>query len=96
VTYFSQDEEERYVDEVFYGSLFIKHDPFRHERELRAVAYRTNLGTGVDKAVNLDTLIGRLVLSPDLKDWAVPVITETIRRLGCAGPVAKSTLVAPQ
>jgi hypothetical protein len=96
VTYFAPDEEERYVDEALFGSLFIKHDPFRHEKELRAVAYRANLGTGVDEPVNLDMLIGRLVLSPEMKDWAVPVITEAIRRFDFNGLVEKSDLQPAQ
>jgi hypothetical protein len=95
VTYFRPDEEEKYVDEVFYGSLFIKHDPFRHEKELRALAYRVNIGCGVDICVNLEALIERLVLSPELKDWAVPFITEAIRRYGFGGCIEKSTLRMP-
>jgi hypothetical protein len=92
VTYFAPEEKEKYIDEAFYGSLFIKHDPFRHERELRALAYRVNVGCGVDIPVNLESLIERLVLSPELKDWAVPIITETVRRFGFGGCVEKSSL----
>jgi protease PrsW len=63
-----------------------------HEKELRALAYRVNVGGGVDIPVNLESLMERLVLSPELKDWAVPVITETARRFGFGGCVEKSTL----
>jgi hypothetical protein len=92
VNYFAPDEEEQYISEASYGSLFIKHGQYRHERELRAVAYRTNPGCGVDIPVNLEALIGRIVLSPELRDWAVPVVTETIRRFNFGGPVVKATL----
>ena len=51
VTYFAPEEEEKYIDEAFYGSLFIKHDPFRHEKELRALAYRVNVGGGNELGV---------------------------------------------
>jgi hypothetical protein len=95
VSYFAPEEEEQYTSEASYGSLFIKHDQYRPERELRAVAYRTNVGCGVDISVNLEVLIGRIVLSPELKDWAAPVVTETIRRFGFAGAVEKSTLKLP-
>ena len=95
VTYFAPEEEEQYTSEASYGSLFIKHDQYRHERELRSVAYRTNVGFGVDIPVNLDVLIGRIVLSPELRDWAVPVLTETIRRFNFGGAVEKSTLSVP-
>ena len=103
VTYFAPEEEEEYIDEAFYGSLFIKHDftidqrtgepiEFWHERELRALAYRVNVGYGVDIPINLESLIQRLVLSPELKDWAIPVVTETVRRFGFGGCVEKSSL----
>ena len=39
--------------------------------------------------VDLDLLIGNLVLSPELQDWAVPTIIEAIRR------VAKSEIRCP-
>jgi hypothetical protein len=92
VSYFAPEDEERYVDEAFYGSLFIKRDPYRHEKELRAVAYRPNVGHGIDEPVIVDILIERLVLSPELKDWAVPAITEAIRRFDFAGLVETSAL----
>jgi hypothetical protein len=79
-----------------YGSLFIKREPYRHEKELRAVAYGPNVGYGPDEPVVIDTLIERLVLSPELKDWAVPVITEAIRRFNFAGPVETSALKIPE
>ena len=95
VTYFAREEEERYIDEMFYGSLFVKHDPFRHEKELRALAFQVNIGCGVDIPVDREILIERLVLSPELRDWAVPVITEAIRRFDFDGLVEKSTLKMP-
>jgi hypothetical protein len=54
-----------------------------------------NVGCGADIPVNLDSLIERLVLSPKLADWAVPLITETIRPFDFAGPVEKSALKIP-
>lgn len=94
VTYFDPDEEDKYVSEALYGSLYIKRDPFRHERELRALVYRTNIGCGVDVPVDLEVLIERLVLSPELKDWAVPFITEVIRHYGFVGCIEKWALAA--
>jgi hypothetical protein len=48
VTYFAPEDEQKYVNEAFYGSLYIKRDPFRHEKELRALAFRVNAGHGLD------------------------------------------------
>lgn len=92
VTYFVPEDEEKYVNEAFYGSLYIKRDPFRHEKELRALTFGVNAGHGVDIAADAETLIERLVLSPELKDWAVRFITEAIRHFGFQGCVEKSTL----
>jgi hypothetical protein len=100
VTYYEPHEEERYIDDAYFGSLFIKHaEGFRHEKELRAVAYRTNDGRGVNIPVASNVLIESLVLSPDLPDWAMPFITELIANLGFAGQMcrssAKSSRTAP-
>jgi hypothetical protein len=92
VTYFSPAEEGKYTREAFPGPLFIKHDPFRHERELRALAYRVNIGGGVDIPVMVEVLIERLALSPELPDWAVPIMKDTIRRCGFGGCIEKSTV----
>jgi len=92
VTYYEPHEEERYVDDAYLGSLFIKHaEGFRHEKELRAVAYRTNDGRGVNIPVASNVLIESLVLSPDLPDWAVPFVTQLITTLGFAGQVERSS-----
>jgi hypothetical protein len=92
VTYYEPHEEERYIDEAYFGSLFIKHaERFRHEKELRAVAYRTNDGRGVNVPVASIVLIESLVLSPDLPDWAVPFITQLITTLGFAGQIERSS-----
>jgi hypothetical protein len=56
VKYFGVDEEEKYTDEAVNGSLYIKHDPFRHERELRALTFQGNMGCGVDVPVVLEVL----------------------------------------
>jgi hypothetical protein len=85
VTYVGQSEGDQYADEAFYGSRFIKHDPYQHEKELRALAYRINVGSGVDIPIDVDMLIERVLLSPELADWAVPVIAEVIRRFGLGG-----------
>jgi hypothetical protein len=92
VTYFAPEEEDKYTRETFYGSLYIKHKPFQYQRELRALAYRVNIGGGVDIPVKVEVLIERLALSPELPDWAVPVIKDTLRRYGFAGCIEKSTL----
>ena len=71
---------------------FIKHaEGFRHEKELRAVAYRTNDGRGVNIPVASNVLIESLVLSPDLPDLAVPFITQLIATLGFAGQIERSS-----
>ncbi len=92
VAYFAPEDEEGYINEAFYGSLYIKREPFRHEKELRALTYYVNPGHGVDIPVDIEILIERLVLSPELKDWAVPYITEAIRHFGFHGCIEKSTL----
>ena len=96
VTYYGPEEQSRYTFEAFCGSLFIKHGCYSHERELRALAFRTNTEYGVDLPVDVEMLIERLVLSPELKDWAVPVITEAIRRFDFHGVVGKSHLRTAQ
>jgi hypothetical protein len=93
VTYFSPEDEDKYVNEALYGSLYIKRDPFRHEKELRALAFRVNAGQGVDIPVDVESLIERLVLSPELKDWAVRFVIEAIRHFGFGGCIEKSTLI---
>lgn len=75
VTYFDASEESQYADHAFYGSLFIKHaEPFRKESELRALAPNGRYKNGIDIAVNLPVLLERIVLSPDLRSWAVPLL----------------------
>ena len=72
VTYYAPEAEEAYTDQAAFGSLFIKRaTDFRHENELRALAYRTNLGTGIDISVKAEVLIDHLFLSPELPRWAV-------------------------
>jgi hypothetical protein len=97
VTYFKTEESRQYSFAVFTGNLYIKHDePYGREKELRALVYRPNVGNGVDIPVNVAVLAERLVLSPELADWAVPYITEAIRHFSFAGPIEKSHLdVAP-
>ena len=69
VTYYEPEEEERYIDDAYFGSLFIKHaEGFRDEKELRAVAHRTNDGGGVNIPVASKVLIESRVLSPALPD----------------------------
>jgi hypothetical protein len=93
VRYFDAKEEEKYINEAFYGSLYIKHaEDFRHERELRALTFRVNSGEGADIPVDVELLIERLILSPELKDWAVPFITEAIRHYGFSGCIEESAL----
>jgi len=92
VTYFAPEDEEKYAKEAFYGSLYIKQDPFQHEKELRALAFRVNAGHGFDIPVDGEMLVERLVLSPELKDWAVRFITEAFRHFGFQGCVEKSDL----
>jgi hypothetical protein len=92
VTYYEPHEEERYIDAAYFGSLFIKRaERFRHEKELRALAYWTNDGRGVNIPVPSNVLIESLVLSPDLPDWGVPFITELIATLGFAGQIERSS-----
>lgn len=85
-------DKENYVNEAFYGSLYIRRHSFRHEKELRALTFRVNAGHGVDIPVDLEILIERLVLSPELKHWAVRFITEAIRHCGFGGCIEKSAL----
>jgi len=92
VEYFGPDEQEKYTDQAYYGSLFIKDGRYRKEKELRALAYLANPGTGVDIPTEIDALIGRVTLSPYLPDWAVPGITQSIRSFGFAGLIDKSSL----
>lgn len=92
VTYYEPEEEERYIDDAYFGSLFIKHaEGFRDEKELRAVAHRTNDGGGVNIPVASKVLIESLVLSPALPDWALPVISQLVTTLGFAGPIEHSS-----
>lgn len=86
VRYFAPEDEEKYIDEAFYGSLYIKRGSFRHEKELRALTFRG------DNPVDVEILIERLVLSPELKNWAVQFITESIRHFGFRGCIEKSIL----
>jgi hypothetical protein len=91
VTYYEPHEEELYVDDAYLGSLFIKHaERFRSEKELRALAYRTNDGRGVNIRVASNALVESLFVSPDLPDWAVPFITQLITTLGFAGQIDRS------
>jgi hypothetical protein len=94
VTYHRPDEAESYIDQAFYGSLFIKHDPFRTENELRPLAYSVNSGAGVDVPVNVDLLVERLVLSPELSDWAASSVVEAIRNFGDHRPIERSSATA--
>jgi hypothetical protein len=99
VIYYEPNEEERYIDDAYFGWLFIKHaEGFRHEKEFRALARRTNDGRGVNIPIASNVLIESLILSPDLPDWAAPFIIELISTLGFAGQIdrslAKSSRVA--
>jgi hypothetical protein len=93
VTYFEPGEEEKYADQAFFGSLFIKNaEPYRKEKELRAVAPNSKYKYGVDIPVSLDVLVERLVLSPELREWAVEALTVAIRKFGLECPIEKSSL----
>jgi hypothetical protein len=91
VTYYGPDEFERYIDHAIYGSLFNKLDPLRSENELRALAYRTNSGAGIDIPVDAEILIERLLLSPELAAWAVPSMIEAILHFGVRCQIDKSS-----
>lgn len=95
VGYFRPEEEDEYSSEARYGNVFIKRSKYENERELRAVAYRTNIGCGFDIHVDVERLIERLVLSPELEDWAVPVIEKTVRLYGFGGCIEGSALQGP-
>ena len=98
VTYFEPSEEKEYADHAFYGSLYIKHaEPFRKESELRALASNGRCKYGIDIPVDLPILIERIVLSPQLRDWAVSAVTEAIRKVAkfdIACPIEKSSITA--
>jgi hypothetical protein len=96
-TYLAAEDEENYFKEAFSSSLYIKRNKWRHEKELRATTYRANVGIGVEIPVDVDILIERLVLSPELEVWAKEFIIEAIRHFGFSGCIEKSalTLVEP-
>jgi recombination protein RecA len=89
-SHFAPSEARQYADHAFFGSLYIKHaEPFRKESELRALASNGRYKYGIDIPVNLSVLLERIVLSPEMRSWAVPAVTEAIRR------VAKFDITCP-
>jgi hypothetical protein len=91
VVYYRPEEEDKYITQKFLGSLYIKHaEPFQKEKEIRAIAPSGSYKYGIDIPVTLPILIERLVLSPDLPEWAVPSFTEAMRKLGVECPIEKS------
>ena len=66
---------------------------YEDENELRALTFKTDAGCGgVDLLVDASILIESLVLSPLLEHWAVPVMTEAIRRFGFRGSIEHGTV----
>ena len=49
--------------------------------------YGYGIGCGIDLPIDVEVLIESVVLSPELQAWAVPVITEAIRRFGFVGRI---------
>jgi hypothetical protein len=91
VIYYRPDEEDKYIMQAHLGSLYIKHaEPFQKEKEIRAIAPSGIYKCGIDIPVTLPILIERLMLSPELPEWAVPSFTEAMRKLGVQCLIEKS------
>jgi hypothetical protein len=99
VRYFHRTEQAgKYAKEAQFGNYFIKYIEdgtvrYEDENELRALTFKTDAGCGgVDLLVDASILIESLVLSPLLEHWAVPVMTEAIRRFGFLGSIEHGTV----
>jgi len=84
---------DKYAKEAHFGNHFIKYTEddtvnYEDEKELRALTFKTDGGYGgIDLDIDVNILIESLVLAPTLEHWAVPVMTETIRRFDFMGRI---------
>ena len=88
-----------------FNPVMHKRRAFEHEREVRAVIWRTPLTVpieadderwplGIDVPVRLSELVTRLVVSPQAPVWFADVVQAVVRRYALAVPVDRSGLLA--
>ncbi len=82
---------------IYVWRFFRKRMAFQHEKELRAVVIdKTQAGQpGVKIPVNLDELIGRVVISPYAEPWIAPLVKTLASRLGYKFEVVLSEAAGP-
>jgi hypothetical protein len=91
--------------ELSAGPLFTKRTSFAHEAEIRLVVPRDPRKPELDyrpeekvkQFVNVDlkVLIGRIVISPDYPDWALPSLQKIVEEAGLNVKVETSDLLLP-
>lgn len=101
IKYYSAADDDSYNDDAFYGNLFIKWKSYEHEHELRALTFSTDGGQpysadsgidGINLPIEPSQLIEHLFVSPEVPNWIVSVVRETVKRYSFAFPIDKSTM----
>lgn len=97
VRYYREPDNNPPNTNVYIWRFMRKRIAFQHEKELRAVVIDgPNQGlAGVNVPVNLDDLIGRVVISPYAAPWVAPLVKSLASRLGYKFEVVPSEASAP-
>lgn len=73
-----------------------KRNSFEHEREVRAISVADDPAPdGAYREVNVERLIGEVVVAPQSEHWFVELVQSVMARYGSAAPVRRSTLADP-
>ena len=97
IRYYREPDNNPSKTNIYVWRFMRKRMAFQHEKELRAVVIdEANRGlVGVNIPVNLDDLIGRVVISPYAEPWIAPLVKALASRLGYKFEVVPSEASAP-
>lgn len=90
------DYEEPWDQRSVLAPYLTKRVSFEHEREVRAISVADDPTPDGDyRRVNVDRLIGEIVVAPRSQPWLVELVGFVMKRYGLTAPVRRSTLAEP-
>ena len=90
------DYEEPWDQRSVLAPYLTKRVSFEHEREVRAISVADDpTPDGAYREVNVERLIGEVVVAPQSEPWFVELVQSVMARYGSAAPVRRSTLADP-
>jgi hypothetical protein len=92
IRYYREPDDNPPNTNTYIWRFMRKRMAFQHEKELRAVVRdEAHQGeAGIKIPVNLDDLIGRIVISPYAERWVAPLVKDLASQLGYKFEVASS------